>query len=131
MPERRKASPLRELRDQLSPRVRRAPTALRVDPTLPGEAGEETLVFCPKLKHATQYLRRRLPPGRYNRGGMCGDVNCGRCPVLLADLEERSPDYAWVCSSCTDGFYIEPYWTDGACVACGFQSSVLMLATPR
>ena len=104
---------------------------MRVDPTLPGEVGEETLAFCPLLKRATKYLKARLPPGRYSRGGMCGDVNCGGCPVLLAELEERSPDYTWVCSTCTTGFHVEPYWTGGACTACGRESPVLMLVTPR
>jgi len=100
-----------------------------VDPTLPSGAG--LLVFCPLLKRCTKSAGAHLPPGRYNRGGMCGDVDCGRCSVLREELEGRQPDYVWVCSRCTDGFAIEPYWADGKCDACGFESSVLMLASPR
>jgi hypothetical protein len=62
---------------------------------------------------------------------MCGDVNCGECPLLSEELGDRAPDYVWVCSTCTGGFAVQPYWKDGECDACGEASSVLMLAVPR
>ena len=100
----------------------------RVDPTLPGEGA--LFAFCPLLEKSTRSVRARLPAGRYNRGGMCGDIDCGKCPLLLQELEDRAPDYVWVCSTCTWGFKVQPYWKDGECDACGTPSSVLMLAVP-
>ncbi len=129
MPDARDPSALRALRERTRMRVQRGPSELRVDPTLPGEEG--ALTFCPLLERSTARARRRLPPGRYNRGGMCGSVDCGRCTLLREDLEDRQPDHAWVCSSCTSGFVVEPYWADGVCAACGRESIVLVLATPK
>lgn len=60
----------------------------------------------------------------------CGDVDCGRCTYLLDHLESEHPDYCWVCSTCTEGFSLLPYWADGRCDSCGFPSSVLMLVVP-
>ena len=119
---------MRRLRDQTElhkPLERATP---RVDPTLPGEGG--LLAFCTLLERSTRSARALLPAGRYNRGGMCGDVECGRCP-LLADELNRVPDHSWVCSACTAGFKVHPYWKDGQCDVCDDRSIVLMLAVPQ
>ena len=61
---------------------------------------------------------------------MCGDTDCGKCSLLKEELEDRQPDYAWLCSRCTDGFSVQPYWADGKCDACDYISPVLVLAVP-
>ena len=61
----------------------------------------------------------------------CGDVDCGRCESLSQILMETMPGYLWVCTVCTtDASFVEPFWHDGECELCGFESSVLMLIQP-
>lgn len=113
MPDRRRDSPLRELRQRTQSWkvTRRTDTTLGVDPRLPSDSG--LLVYCPLLETK-----------------MCGNVDCGRCPVLLREIEERQPDYVWVCSTCTGGLRAQAFWSDGTCEVCGTESCVRVLAVP-
>jgi hypothetical protein len=92
------------------------PGELRV---APDESSEAKLVtaYCPVLRTSTGY-------------GQCRDVDCGRCPHLYDMLTDEHPDYTWVCSNCTDGLKMLPFWADGSCESCGYESAVLMLAVP-
>ena len=114
---RRRASPLAAQRLRTQPRVLRPPPTLVVDPTLPDEEAP-VAAYCP-VRH------------RYEDVKMCESVDCGRCQLLEKELEERAPDHTWVCSRCTAGLKMQPFWKDGACEACGYESPVLMLAVPR
>lgn len=73
-----------------------------------GDAAEPSkLAYCPLLE-------RR-----------CGDVDCGRCALIE---EEFGADILWVCTTCTTDLEILPFWGDGECGICGFESCVLMLS---
>ena len=113
---RRRVSPLAEARLRTQQRVLRPPPPLVVDPTLPSEDVPQP-VYCP-VRHQHEDVK------------MCGHVDCGRCELLARELLDRTSDHTWVCSTCTDGLRVLPYWKDGECEACGYESPVLMLAVP-
>lgn len=78
-----------------------------------GRTTTSKLAYCPIIK-------------RY-----CGDVDCGRCPTLQQLLLEVMPEHLWVCTVCVPEMSrVEPFWHDGPCELCGFESCVLMLAQP-
>lgn len=111
----RPTSPLTRLRQATQQRLLRPPPELEVDPDL---APEEThAVYCP-----TRAAHEAVP--------VCSDVRCGECQLLARELEDRTPDYVWVCYRCTDPFHLLPYWKDGTCDSCGRSSIVLILAVP-
>jgi len=58
--------------------------------------------------------------------GRCSNVACSEC-ALIPDSYE---DHVWVCTTCTEGFTILPYWGTGECAVCGYKSIVLMLGIP-
>ena len=93
------------------------PEDLRLDPS--SELSQDYLApcYCPILAWFSRGDRRR-----------CGDVDCGRCPHLEEYYGED--DFIWVCSTCTKSLEIHPYWADGACAICGFESSILLLGLP-
>lgn len=114
---RRRDSPLRALRaaTQSWKVTQRDDLGLSVDPTIPGESGVSA--YCGVLRRRTGH-------------GWCGNVDCGGCSILAEELDERAPDHAWVCSTCTDDFLSLPFWKGGECERCGYVSIVLRLVVP-
>lgn len=56
---------------------------------------------------------------------MCGNVDCGRCD--LPQEEYADIVIVWLCTVCSDDAHVLPYYGDGECSWCGFESSILML----
>ena len=76
--------------------------------------GEETsnLAFCPLLV-------------KYVGKGMCGNVDCGRCELPALEYEDIETRH--LCTVCAKEAFVLPYYGDGECDWCGFESSILML----
>ena len=81
------------------------------DPGLPTQslppAGAVPHAYCP-------LIRRR-----------CADVDCRDCPAFL---QAYSGHIAWLCSVCAGDAPKDarrPFWADGGCDGCGFQSFIL------
>lgn len=55
---------------------------------------------------------------------LCSDVACESCALI----DDEFRDYLWVCSTCTEGLSLQPYYGNSKCELCGFESGVLMLA---
>jgi len=58
---------------------------------------------------------------------LCSDVACETCSLI----DNKFGDYLWVCSTCTEGLIVQPYYGNGTCELCGYESGVLMLGIPR
>ena len=86
-------------------------------PTLPTEAPDSQqavkLAFCPLL-----FLAEGV--------GLCGDVCCRTCAHLENTFADKAT--AWLCTKCSEAATVShPFWSDGHCDACGYESSVLVL----
>lgn len=53
----------------------------------------------------------------------CSNVQCEACSLV----DEAFPGGLWVCSVCAEGLRILPYYGNGSCELCGFESGVLLL----
>ena len=82
--------------------------------SLPESQEEGREAFCPLLFAATKGGR-----------GICGDVQCGSCDYLRLFIGQK--EVLWLCSSCSPGARSLPFWKDGNCEACGYESVVLGL----
>jgi hypothetical protein len=88
------------------------PPPLEVDVS-DGRTATSKLAYCPVIERS------------------CGHVDCGNCPALREVLWETMPDFCWVCTECRPLMrHIDPFWADGSCDVCGFESCVLALGQP-
>lgn len=56
---------------------------------------------------------------------LCSVVDCRRCAFPRLEFEDI--DTAWLCTKCAERARALPYWGDGKCEGCGYESSVLIL----
>jgi len=58
--------------------------------------------------------------------GMCDEVACGSCPLVVSEFKDV--ETAWLCTVCAkEGAEYLPYYGDGDCQICGWNSCVLSL----
>jgi len=79
---------------------------------VPGQPAK--LAFCPLLL-------------KYRGKGYCSDTNCIECSY---PYEEFGEDMMFLCSVCVEDMKVLPYWGEGECDICGWESCVLMMVKP-